>query len=126
MMAKGLAFYHFGQIIAFDCFVHAGCITSNGERVLTALLMSKNGNRTSGYLGDGAFEYEGLQSFTDRHLTIWRFKIYGGVRMVGDSRAPDVVASNVWVTTSKSKDLGELIGRRVTSSSELSEPSGPS
>jgi hypothetical protein len=115
MMAKGLTLFHFGQIIPADCHVHAGALSPNGELAFIALLLSLGGNRVVNRLGDGAFVYEGLQSVADPELTIWRFQIYGGIRMVGDPRAPGIAASNIWVTTSKTKELGEMFGRAVKS-----------
>ena len=114
LIARGLALFHFGAVIPADCHVHAGAVTPDGERALTDTLLSLHGNRVIKSIGDSAFEYEGLQSIAGPHLTVWRFKIYGGIQLTGDPQAPDVLANTVWVTTSKSAGLGELFGRPVS------------
>jgi hypothetical protein len=101
MIAKGLAFHHFGVVIPADSNVMSGALTAHGEGVFGQFL-ARNGNRVSESVGDGAFEYEGVQSRQDKHLTIWRIKLYGGVRLSGDPGAPNEDATQIWVTTSKS------------------------
>ena len=70
-----------------------------------APLMALNGNRVIGNVGDGAFIYEGLQSWSDPGLTVWRFRAYGGLKLTGDPHAPDELPTTVWATTSKSPAL---------------------
>jgi hypothetical protein len=107
MIAKGLTFHHFGVVIPADCNVIAGALTAHGEEVFGRFLAMK-GNRLIASVGDGAFEYEGVQSVQDEHLTIWRFKVYGGVRLSGDPKAPHEDARHIWVTTSKSRVFIDL------------------
>jgi len=78
-----------------------GALTETGEGIFGQFL-AMNGSRVIESVGDGAFEYEGVQSVQDPHLTIWRLKVYGGVRLSDDPKAPHEDARHIWVTTSKS------------------------
>jgi hypothetical protein len=107
MIAKGLALHHFGVVIPADCNVISGPLTAHGDEVFGRFLAMK-GNRVSQSVGGGAFAYDGVQSRQNEHLTIWRFSVYGGVRLGGDPQAPHEEGRYVWVTTSKSRVFIEL------------------
>jgi hypothetical protein len=111
MIAKGLTFHHFGVIIPADHHVTAGALTAAGEALFGDRLLAMNGNRVRESVGDGAFEYDGLQSAQDQHVTVWRLRLYGGVRLGGDPNAPHEDARHLWVTTSKSPVFAELRAR---------------
>ena len=98
-IARGLTFYHWGSPIPAGVNVRAGAISSAGEPHFEKLL-AMNGRRISGSVGNGTFDYEGVQSVADPHVSIWKFRIFGGVKLGGDPDAPDEAPTCVWVTSS--------------------------
>ena len=106
-IARGLALHHFGLVIPAEHNVRAGMIRAAGEGVFEQLL-ALDGERVRETLGDGAFAYEGLQSWSHPHLTVWKFRAYGGLRMAGDPTAPDETPENIWATTSKAPALLDI------------------
>jgi hypothetical protein len=60
----------------------------------------------SASLGKGVIDYQGLQSQTDPFLTIWRFRLYGGVVLSGDPRAPGEASAQVWALSVRNRPRG--------------------
>lgn len=82
MIAKALAWQRFGIRLESGYSAIASLFTNEGEAFFEQMLSS--GNRVVGDLGAGTFTYEGAQSKEDPQLTMWRFRIYGGVDFGGD------------------------------------------
>ena len=100
MIARGLIAFHWKMPISPGYAVRPGMLIPEGERFFEQLL-AMNGHRVKSSLGDGIFQYEGVQSFGDPGLTVWRFDIYGGLKMVDGTRSSPASAERVWVTTSR-------------------------
>jgi hypothetical protein len=98
LIAKGLTRHHWDCTIPADHNIRGGMVSPEAVPFFAELL-AMNGNRITGNIGDGALVYEGLQSLEHLGLTIWRLSIYGGVMMSGDERVPEVMVSDLWVTS---------------------------
>jgi hypothetical protein len=83
MIAKALAFQHYGVRMGNGYSSIASLFTNEGEAFF-AQMLSSGKDPVSGDLGEGTFRYEGAQSLDDPKLTMWRFEIYGGVDFGGD------------------------------------------
>ena len=102
-IAKGLAFYHWGEPIPPDCNVRGGMIHPEVEHALEALL-ALSGQRVKANVGNGAFDYEAVRSVQDPHITIWRFGVYGEMK-VTDPKIPHALPCRMWVTSSQSPSI---------------------
>ncbi len=107
LIAKGLAWFHWGTLLGPDCAVRAGAISKRGEQLIDQFFMMKPSKRVNEKLGEGTFQYEGFQA-SQPQLTIWRFSIYGGVCLAGDSRAPGVISTQFFAITGLTQDIAQL------------------
>lgn len=83
MMARALAWQHFGVRLPNGYSAIASVFTNEGEKFFDEMLSHGNAH-VSGDLGNGTFTYEGAQGAEYPELTLWRFVIYGGVNFGGD------------------------------------------
>lgn len=54
-------------------------------------------------LGDGTFEYVGAQGAGEDAISVWQYKIYGGLQMTDDRESPSAVSRSVGCITGGSK-----------------------
>jgi hypothetical protein len=97
MIAKALAWRHFGVRLGEGHSAIASLFTNEGETWVNRMLASEK-NRVSGNLGEGTFTFEGVQSEKYPGLTMWRFRIYGGVDFGGDPNVHGAASLAVAVT----------------------------
>ena len=83
LIAKALAWQHWGVLLRERYSAIASLFTNEGEQSFAAAL-SRGKNFVSGDLGEGTFIYDGAQAKEYPELTLWRFRIYGGVDFGGD------------------------------------------
>jgi hypothetical protein len=83
MIAKALAWQHFGIRVGAGFSAIASVFMNEGEEFF-ARMLSSGKTHVSGDLGEGTFRYEGAQGAEYPELTMWRFEIYGGVDFGGD------------------------------------------
>jgi SEC-C motif len=83
MIAQALAWQHFRVRLGAGYSAIASLFTNEGEAGFEQMLSSGK-THVSGDLGEGTFTYEGAQGRQYPHLTMWRFRIYGGVDFGGD------------------------------------------
>ncbi len=110
-IARGLTFYHWHISITAAHDVEAIATTRSGDTVIDQQFALRTSARAFANLGKGTFMYEGAQTVDSPETTLWRFSIYGGVR-VGDPNAPRELGSRIVVVT------------RPRSSSDSSSASG--
>ncbi|MFL9841725.1 hypothetical protein ABS767_12185 [Sphingomonas sp. ST-64] len=103
MLARGLAFHHFGVVIPSTHFIGAGTLARVGEQAMEGLLALNAKVRVAVSVGDGLLDYEGAQGVGDPALTIWRFRLYGGV-MLADGDAPGERLTTIWASSSPQKE----------------------
>jgi hypothetical protein len=99
-IARGLALSEFGVVIPADYNVSAAMMPDEVSEQLESLF-AKNGRRCKATLGDGVFDYAGLQSVEEPYLTVWKFRIMGGIQTSGDRHRPDEWPEVIWATSSK-------------------------
>lgn len=97
MIAKALAWQHWGVRLGHDCGAIASMFRNDAEPFFRRM-MSSGSNRVSGDLGNGTFRYEGAQMEASPQTTIWRFWFYGGIDFDGDSDTPGPFSLAVAVT----------------------------
>ncbi len=82
-----------------ESFVRAMCITRAGEKVIDHQLSLRARARVSVNLGNGTILYRGAQGLDRPDVSVWHFKLYGGVLLAGDPSAPNEEATTVCVLT---------------------------
>lgn len=107
LVARALAWQHFGVRLANGYSGIASVFTNEGEEFF-AQMLSRGKAHVSGDLGEGTFKYEGAQRAEYPELTLWRFEIYGGVDFGGD---PNVHgrSSLAIAVTGRSEMIGNLL-----------------
>jgi hypothetical protein len=83
MIARALTFQYFGVRLGSGYSSIASLFTNEGEAFVEQVLSSGRAH-VSGDLGEGTFTLEGAQAPQYPELTVWRFRIYGGVDFGGD------------------------------------------
>jgi hypothetical protein len=71
-IAKGLAWYHWKELIEQDTAVWARLLNATGESLFTQLFLHNAEARVSESPGNGTFTYEGAQSADNPQMTVWR------------------------------------------------------
>jgi len=100
LVTRGLAAYHFGVVIPKDYFIGAGALASVAEPFMTSLLMMNARAKVTRSLADGLIRYDGVQATDDPNLTVWRYRIYGGVRL-SDAGNPAEMPDTIWASSSR-------------------------
>jgi hypothetical protein len=108
-IVKGVLWHHWRVILTSNHFARAGTLSKEGEKVFWNLF-NMNANARTGVvdLGEGTIQYEGIQGFDCPQLSVWKFVVYGGLKLDGDKRAPLENPSLIWgLTGRRSEQLPE-------------------
>ena len=96
MIARGLAWYHWGVYLEKDYVVQTHTVTAYGMKLYEEKLFHKNArSRVHEQVGDGTFAYEGAQAIDDPGITIWRFSVYGGLASYENDISPETMGSHL-------------------------------
>jgi hypothetical protein len=86
---RGLLWHHWSMYLPEDSFVDAMCITAAGERIIEHQLSLNARARVSENLGNGTIAYRAAQGIDRPDVSVWQFKLYGGIVLAGDPTSPD-------------------------------------
>ncbi len=75
--------------------VNAGILTERGKEITRRLLAMNAKDRAMATLAGGLIEYEGARAFDTPALTIWRYRLYGGV-LFADVDSKGHATKNIW------------------------------
>ncbi len=92
---RGLLWRHWAMYLPEDSFVMPMCITAEGEKMIEHQLSLKARARVSENLGNGTIVYRGAQGVDRPDVSVWHFKLYGGIALSGDPRAPDEETTSI-------------------------------
>lgn len=98
-VVKGLLWHHWSLYLPEDSFVQPMCITAEGERVIEHQLSLNARARVSQSLGNGTIDYRGAQGVDRPDVSVWHFKLYGGIVLAGDPDAPNEKTTSIGVFT---------------------------
>lgn len=107
-IVKGLIWYHWGVLLTPNTFVRAGCITNKAEKLIQDLLNKNASQRVKSDLGSGTIIYEGAQGIDSPYLSLWKFLVYGGVKLGDDQSAPLETPTLIWGLTGRSKSIPKI------------------
>ena len=96
---KGLLWHHWSLYLSEDSFVQALCITTAGEKMIEHLLSLTARSSVSERLGNGTIDYRGAQGVDRPDISVWHFRLYGGIVLAGDPRAPNEETTSIAVFT---------------------------
>lgn len=100
LITRGLTAHHFGIVIPADYFIGAGILARVTEPFMASLLAMKARAKVSRSIGDGLISYEGAQGTDDPNLTVWRYRIYGGIRL-SDAESSGEMPDTIWASSSR-------------------------
>jgi hypothetical protein len=96
-IARGLVFHHWGVRITAAHNVTATAAPAD-DAVVDQLFRLRTPAQMLVNLGNGTFIYEGAQTVDSPEITLWRFSIFGGVRL-GSPDARGELGSRIIVVT---------------------------
>jgi hypothetical protein len=100
LITRGMVAHAFGAQIPQHYSINVGILTERGEEITRPLLAMNAKVRAVGSLADGLIEYEGAQAFDNPALTIWRYRIYGGVSFA-DPNSKGQATKNIWAISAR-------------------------
>lgn len=112
LIVKGLMWYHWSVLLTSDVFVRAGCLMNKAEQLFQNFFNKNASQRVIVDLGDGTIHYEGVQGVDSPYLSLWKFLVYGGLRLGDDPIAPSEISSLIWGLTGRSKIIPDLWDRQ--------------
>ena len=96
---RGLMWHHWSECLDSESFVHSMCVTKAGEAIVNWQLQLDARRRVQASLGNGTIEYWGSQGLDRLNVSVWKFRLYGGLVLAGDSSLPDEETSHVCTFT---------------------------
>ncbi len=98
-IAKGLSWFHWNTIIDKTSFVFATALTKTGDRFFHEYFFALNAKEhIENTIGENSFSYIGVQGVDTDQITVWKFKIYGGMTMT-EKDTLDVCSNSIGVIT---------------------------
>ena len=85
LIARGLVVHHWNLHLPLDYDFMAITTAKGGEGFFERNLSLNATKLTSVSLGDGMFQYKGMQSVDDPNKSTWKFIIAGGTQVLGDN-----------------------------------------
>jgi hypothetical protein len=113
-IAKGLAWHHWRVLLDGKTGVWAGILSAQGEEIFKALLAQNGRARVIESVGAGTFTYDGLQGTDIPQLSVWTFRIYGGITLGGDPVEPAAKTSIVGAMTATKEALARFQAMGLT------------
>jgi hypothetical protein len=96
MVARGLVWYHWRVYLEHGYEVQTRTVTPLGLHHYEEKLFRKNVRaRVSNNLANGTFVYEGVQAVDDPSITVWKFRVYGGLASFEDEIASEMQGSHL-------------------------------
>jgi hypothetical protein len=100
-VVRGLIAYHWQVQVPQSYAVGASVLTRHGASFVEPFFRGQGGARVQVTLGDGLVEYEGVQAADDPALSLWRFRLYGGVRLADDPQRTSEAVDMIWGMSAK-------------------------
>lgn len=98
-ITKGLVWYHWKVLFRESDCVDGYFLSDDGSILFNNLFQMRSSEHVEGDLGGGTVFYEGAKGLNADQITVWRYKMYGGIVYSGDPDAPDVFCSEIGVLT---------------------------
>jgi hypothetical protein len=84
-VVRGLAWYHWKTYMPPDSKIEAIALTAHGAMLFDKHLFSlRSSNHVLVNIGSGTVIYEGMQAVDAPQISVWRFRMYGGMLLSGE------------------------------------------
>lgn len=87
LITKGLMWHHFKTYLKVDEHFIDVDFPRENERIFRKAEIKQLSNFVENTLGNQVFFYQGIQIPTDPEFSIWEFKVYGGLKIMFDSKS---------------------------------------
>lgn len=104
-VVKGLLYHHWGVLLLPSHGLRVMSLTKFGDTSFSTFLGMNAKERVRSDLGKGAFSYEGAQGTDYPEFSIWRFSIFGGLKLCGDPATPSEELVGLGAITAKREFL---------------------
>jgi hypothetical protein len=114
LIARGLAWHHWQILLGTDDTAIAFAVSETGALKFERVFEMKAHDRVRINLAESTLSYEGVQAEDPPQLTCWRFSIYGGICLAGDSEVPGARSTQILGMTGPTvllRDLQALLRR---------------
>lgn len=101
-IVRGLVAYHWEVQIPQSYAVGVSVLTRHGASFVEPFFWGQGGARVQASLGEGLVDYQGVQAIDDPALSLWRFRLYGGVRLADDPQRTSEAVDTIWGMSAKS------------------------
>ena len=85
-IVRGLLFHHWDVRLTGEHSLDVMLIASGRPNIFDGLMRLPAKARVCGNLGNGTFLYDGNQGTDNDAISAWRFSVYGGLKVTGESR----------------------------------------
>lgn len=107
-ITKGLLWHHWSVILTTDHDLRAFSLSNLGEAFISQQLDHRAKKRVNCSVGNGAFSYEGAQGNDYPEFSVWRFSIFGGLKLAGDPTLLVEEYTSIGVITAQRQFLERL------------------
>ncbi|MFI5331041.1 MAG: HNH endonuclease [Desulfobaccales bacterium] len=107
-IVKGLMWHHWNVLLDSKHKVRAGCLVNIGEQLFQSFFNFNANQRVNADLGDGTFQYEGVQDIGSPQFSLWKFLVYGGLKLAGVPNMPSETPSFIWGITGRNEIISDL------------------
>ena len=94
-ITRALCYHHFQKLVPDDLQIRVLLLSEFGDNFFNEIFSKIPSNAEHHALGDGTFEYRCISSVPPKDISVWQFKIYGGVYLGGDPNAPNDISTTV-------------------------------
>lgn len=107
-ITKGLLMHHWGVIPSNDCAVRTASINKEVEHLFEEQFKIPTNKKVSENLGEGTFIYQGILSKENPDLSIWRYKIMGGIESSDDDALSPTITSFIYGMTGRKEFVDRM------------------
>jgi hypothetical protein len=107
-IVKGLLWHHWNVLLTSNTFIRAGCLMKVAEIAFQNFFDRNANQRVNIDLGNGTIHYEGAQGIDNPELSIWKFSVYGGLKLGDDPRVPSETTRLIWGLNGRNKIIPDL------------------
>ncbi|MDD2714487.1 MAG: HNH endonuclease [Candidatus Wallbacteria bacterium] len=108
-IVKGLVYFHWNVLLNPVCFIDVCFPTKLGDNILDSFFKRKMTNHLK--IDLGMLSYEGIQDNVNNNVSVWKFKVAGGL-VFTNRNTPAQMSDKIFVLTgSKESKLNERASR---------------
>ncbi|HNG04675.1 MAG TPA: hypothetical protein PLQ71_22525 [Nitrospira sp.] len=107
-VARALVWFHWKVYFGSEHDSEVLMLTRYGKAYFDRLFAMRAAQRITHSVGNKTFEYAGVQGVDIPQISVWRFRMYGGMVFAGDPAVPNEVSNEIGVLTGPKRITGIL------------------